>query len=121
MKIPEDIDTADQTWLPYGVDGYTYSDEFSRRLREALMTNENQSLPEYQTELGSGEQEASIEGEASDQKRVVMLLPVVTHRLCPDCGYQISQKEIDLLRVVVDCPRGCKTTINEFQPMAIRT
>ena len=54
-------------------------------------------------------------------ERLVMLRPAVTHRCCPDCGYIISQKEIELVRFVVSCPRECGTTINEFQPMSMAT
>jgi hypothetical protein len=45
------------------------------------------------------------------------ILPVVTHRCCPDCGWIMSQKEIEQLRVAIDCPCGCKRTINEFEPV----
>lgn len=41
----------------------------------------------------------------------------VTHRLCPDCGYVMTQLEIDRLRFPVECPRCGKWTTNAFQPI----
>jgi len=48
---------------------------------------------------------------------VIKIEPAVTHRCCPKCGYIMSQLEIDLIRVVINCPRGCDHNINDFQPM----
>jgi hypothetical protein len=39
----------------------------------------------------------------------------VKTRCCPECGFLILQKEIEMLRVVVECPRNCGTNINKFQ------
>lgn len=41
----------------------------------------------------------------------------VTHRVCPSCGYVMTQLEIDRLHFPVDCPRCCKHNTNEFQPI----
>lgn len=41
----------------------------------------------------------------------------VTHRLCPGCGYIMTQLEIDRLRFPVDCPRCGKWNTNAFQPI----
>lgn len=38
----------------------------------------------------------------------------VATRCCPECGYIMAQVEIDALRVVVNCPRRCGTSINDF-------
>jgi hypothetical protein len=62
-----------------------------------------------------------VQRDSANLERVVMLRPEVTHRCCPDCGYIMTQLEIDLIRIVVDCPRGCGRTINEFQPMNMTT
>lgn len=52
-----------------------------------------------------------------DSGNVVRLRPGVTHRCCPDCGYLMSQLEIDQLKVNLDCPRCGDRNINDFQPI----
>jgi hypothetical protein len=39
----------------------------------------------------------------------------IATRCCLECGYLMAQEEINLLKVVVDCPNECGTTINDFQ------
>lgn len=39
----------------------------------------------------------------------------VKTRCCPTCGFLMSQKEIDMLMAVVECPNKCGTNINDFQ------
>ena len=39
----------------------------------------------------------------------------VSTRCCPKCGYLITQKEIEQIKIVVECPRLCGTDINSFQ------
>lgn len=41
----------------------------------------------------------------------------VTHRVCPLCGYVMTQLEIDRLRFPVECPRCGEHNTNEFQPL----
>lgn len=48
---------------------------------------------------------------------VVSINPAVTHRLCPKCGYVVSQFEIDAMRVDMECPRCGKHNFREFQPI----
>lgn len=41
----------------------------------------------------------------------------VTARVCPGCGYEISQTEVDLARLDFPCPRCGKHTLREFLPI----
>jgi len=40
----------------------------------------------------------------------------VVSRVCPDCGYEMSQLEIDSHRYDFDCPRCKDRKISEYVP-----
>jgi len=53
-----------------------------------------------------------------NKKDNIVNLPTgITQRCCPDCGYLVSQLEIDLSIVNMKCPRGCEYDFSQFQPL----
>lgn len=51
-------------------------------------------------------------------EKVTTILPSVTHRLCPSCGYILSQLEVDLMVCDMECRCG-KHMFSEFQPLRL--
>lgn len=54
-------------------------------------------------------------------KVIGRITPAVTHRCCPECGWLMTQTEIELQRYTRPCPRGCKgVTTDDFQPVNMK-
>lgn len=51
---------------------------------------------------------------------VVKLIPAVTHRCCPKCGYLMPQRQIELIRFELTCPTCGEHTTREFQPIKMK-
>jgi endogenous inhibitor of DNA gyrase (YacG/DUF329 family) len=43
----------------------------------------------------------------------------VIHRGCPECGYAVTQMEIEMMRVDLDCPRCGKMKLSAFAPIRL--
>ncbi len=41
----------------------------------------------------------------------------VTHRCCPNCGYIVSQIEMQCFRFNFNCPKCKKHKVDDFQPI----
>lgn len=52
-----------------------------------------------------------------DDKKNIDILPAVTHRCCPSCGYLVTQLMVDLSRYNYNCHNCGKHKLSKFQPL----
>ena len=52
-------------------------------------------------------------------KKINIIARAVTHRLCPDCGYMVSQVAVEMMRFNFDCPKCSNRKISDFQPLRL--